>query len=328
MIRGLVKALLLLVSVLAAHFILERPVLASDKQAQGQELIKHAIELTDLRQSGPYRLRWSLTVLDEAIGKREGTDVVTFSSSERWRRDLHMTGYDEVAVFLGHNMYRTRNLAFTPPSLRIDISGRLRNLPEALNYRVLRVFNRKKDNVESQCVYLQGQSDPHVETNWCFDSHTGLPSGQFGPRGNSRIEFSNYKSLGDKFVPGAVEVIVDGKQMRKAVLESADSSIDSAHSFDPPAGANVRLWCDDMERPMPMARLPMDIRPDLRSRKGLELKYEITVDASGKVTDVVPMDPKPFVDKIVIEGMRASHWYPATCDGTPVTTDSLFDAGR
>jgi hypothetical protein len=130
-------------------------------------------------------------------------------------------------------------------------------------------------------------------------------------------------------IAAAVEVIVDGKQIRKAVLEGVDSSIaDSAHGFDPPAGAVVRLWCDNMESPMPMANIQMDIQPALRSRKGLELKYEITVDASGKVTNVVPMDPKPSVDKIVIEGMQSSHWYPATCDGTPVTTDRLFDAAR
>jgi hypothetical protein len=73
---------------------------------------------------------------------------------------------------------------------------------------------------------------------------------------------------------------------------------------------------------------PIDIRPDFRSRKGLELKYELTVDVQGKVTNIVPMDPKPYVDRIAIESLRNSQWNPAMCSGTSVPTDIYFDVGR
>jgi hypothetical protein len=302
---------------------------AADKQSEGTDLIKHAIDLTDLQHGGPYHLRWNLTVVDEALGKREGTDEVTFSSTERWRRDFHMTGYDEVAVFLGHTMHRTRSIAFTPPSLRADYGGSLRNLPEALTFKVVRVFNRKKDNVEARCVELQAHSYAPGGPTWCFDSRTGLPSEELGARGYRR-EFLNYKSLGGKFVPGEIEIIAGGKQRAKAVLEAADSAVaDPVHGFDPPAGATVRPWCDDMVLPSPIILPPMDIRPDLRSRhKGLELKYELMIDAHGQVTSVVPMDPNPYVDRIAIESLRNSQWNPAMCNGTPVPTDTIFDVGR
>ena len=313
---------------LAVQLAMNTAVGASDKQSEGMDLIKHAIELTDLQHAAPYHLRWTLTVLDDAVGKREGTDEVTFSSTERWRRNLHMTGYDEVAVFLGHNMYRTRSVAFTPPSLRVDHAGSLRNLPEALAYKVLRVFNRKKDEVEARCVELQRSADSPGETTWCFDSRTGLPVERLGARG-SRLEFRNYRPLGSKFVPGGIEVIAGGKQRAKAVLETVDSEIgDPVHGFEPPAGATVRVWCDNMAG-LSLVSLPtIDIRPDLRARKGLELKYELTVDAHGKVTNIIPMAPNPFVDRIVIESLRSAQWNPAMCDGTPVPTDTLFDVGR
>jgi hypothetical protein len=301
---------------------------AADKQSEGTDLIKHAIDLTDLQHGGPYHLRWNLTVVDEALGKREGTDEVTFSSTERWRRDFHMTGYDEVAVFLGHNMYRSRSIAFTPPSLRVDHAGSLRNLPEALTYKVVRVFNRKKDHVEARCVELQVYSDAPGGPTWCFDSRTGLPSEQLGASGHRR-EFLNYKPLGSKFVPAGIEIIVGGKQRAKVVLEAADSAVaDPVHGFDPPAGATVRPWCDDMAGLSPLSLPPMDIRPDFLSHKGLELKYELTIDAHGQVTNIVPMDAKPFVDRIVIESLRSSQWNPALCNGTPVPTDTIFDVGR
>src|SRR6266404_6048162 len=152
------KSLVILGIILLLHWVLISLAWASDKESGGLSLINHGIQLTNLNQSGPYHMRATLTVVDEAIGKREGTDEVTFSSTERWRRDLHMTGYDEVAVFLGHTMHRTRSIAFTPPSLRADYGGSLRNLPEALTFKVVRVFNRKKDNVEARCVELQAHS--------------------------------------------------------------------------------------------------------------------------------------------------------------------------
>jgi hypothetical protein len=300
-------------------------VCASDKQSEGMALIRRAVDLTDLRQSGPYHMRSSLTVVDEALGKREGTDVVTFLSTER-RRDLHMAGYDEVAVFLGHNMYRTRSLGFTPPSLRVDIAGSLRNLPETLTYKVLRVFNRKINEVEARRVYLQQQNDQPAEVTWCFDPTTGLPIKQLSGNGRQRIKFSNYKPFGSRFVPGVIEAIVDGKQRGKAVIEAIDSGItDSVHVFEPPVDATVRQWCDNMQRPRPISIWPPDIPPGARSHSGLELKYELTVDAQGNVMDVIPMAAKPYVDRIAIETIRRWQSKPAMCDGTPVPTDMWID---
>ena len=254
---------------------------ASDKQSEGMALIKRAVELTDLHQGGPYVMRSSLAVLDVSLGKREGKEVVTFSSIQRWRRDLHMTGYDEVAVFLGNNMYRTRSLNFTPPSLQIDIAGSLRNLPETLTYKVIRVFNRKMNDVELRCVYLQQKADQPAEVTWCFDPHTGLPWLRLPGNGTRRIEFLNYKPFGNKFVPGSVEVSVGGKQTGKAVIDAIDSGIpDTAHLFDPPAGSSARPWCDNMEGPRPVAVARPDLPQAMRSRAGLELNYELAVDAT------------------------------------------------
>ena len=52
-----------------------QPLFGVDKQAEGMALIQRAVDLTDLRGSGPYRMRSSLTVHDEALGTRTGIDV-------------------------------------------------------------------------------------------------------------------------------------------------------------------------------------------------------------------------------------------------------------
>jgi hypothetical protein len=239
-----------------------------------------------------------------------------------------MTGYDEVAVFLGHNMYRTRSLSFTPPSLRADIKGGLRNLPETLSYKVIRVYNPKIHDVEARCVYEAQKIDEPAEVTWCFDSHTGLPLVQFGGNGHVRIEFSGYKQFGEKFVPGAVEIAVDGKQKGKAVIESIDSIIaDPDHTFQPPAGTTARQWCDNMQGPRPFSTPRPDLPQAARFSSGLELYYELTVDAQGKVTSVIPMAASPFADRIAIETMRDWQLKPAMCDQTPVLTDIMINLG-
>jgi hypothetical protein len=320
------KYMPLFVIILLAQLGLTRALWALDKQAEGMSLIKHAVELTDLHQGSPYVMRSSLTVRDETLGERGGKEVITFSSIQQWRRDLHMTGYDEVAVFIGHNMYRSRSLSFTPPSLRTDIAGSLRNLPETLSYKVIRVFNRKMNEVELRCVYLQQKADQPAEVTWCFDPHSGLPWLRLSGNGSRRIEFLNYKPFGKKFVPGSIEVTTAGKPTGKAVIDAIESGIpDIAHQFDPPAGSSARPWCDDMEGPRPVAVARPDLPLAMRSRAGLELNYELTVDAKGNVTDVVPMAAKPFADRIAIDTMRSWQLKPATCDGAPAPTDMWID---
>jgi len=328
MILRVQKSTLVFLTVLFVQIVFGCLVWASDKQDEGMALIKRAVELTDLHQSGPYHMSSHLKVVD-ATGKREGTDVVTFSSPERWRRDLHVTGYDETAVFLEHNMYRTRNLPFTPPSVRMDIAASVRNLPETLNYKVLRVFKRKISGAEAQCVYLQRSGDKPAEVTWCFDAHTGLPSERLWHDGERHAEFSNYKPFGGKFVPGEVDV-VNGIQKGNAVLEAIDSGIPaSPHLFEPPPGSAARPWCDNMEPVRPLSIGKIDVPPDMRYRRaGLELQYELAVDAQGNVTDIIPMAPQPFLDRIAIEEIRTWQFKPATCGGTPVPTDTLFDVAR
>jgi hypothetical protein len=291
-------------------------------------LIHRALQLTDLHQSGAYHILSNLTVVDEEVGKREGTDVVIFSSTERWRRELHMTGYDEVAVFLGHNMYRTRSLGFTPPSLRADIAGSLRNLPETLNYKVVRVFSHKIHGVEARCVYQQQKNDQPVEVKWCFDSGSGLPLAQLSGDGHRRIEFSNYKPFGDRFVPGVIEVFVEGKRKGKAVIQAIGSGItDSANVFEPPVGATARRWCDNMESPRVISGSRLDIPQGTRPGTGYELNYELTVDAQGRVTSIVPMAARPYLDRIAIEMIQTWQLKPAMCDQIPVPTDMVIYLG-
>jgi len=84
-----------------------------------------------------------------------------------------------------------------------------------------------------------------------------------------------------------------------------------------------------MEPVRPLSIGKIDVPPDMRYRRaGLELQYELAVDAQGNVTDIIPMAPQPFLDRIAIEEIRTWQFKPATCGGTPVPTDTLFDVAR
>jgi hypothetical protein len=319
-------------ALLALFILLIQPtnnLFAGDKQAEGMALIQKAVDLTDLRKSGPYRMRANVTMEDETFGRREGIDVHNFISPERWRRDLDVTGYNEIAVFLGGYMYRSRNTRFTPPGVRGDLSGTLRNLPETLNYKVLRVYDRKVNGVDARCVYLQqNRKEMPAEIKWCFDASTGLPIVTLSSQETWYTEFSSYKAFGNKFIPGKIELFEKGKSRGAAIIEFEPSVSNEESIFKIPSDAMGRRWCDDMQGPRSKVIGPVSVPPGARSHQGLELFYELTIDEHGKVLGVVPMAEKPFVDRIAIETMRNWEFEPARCGDTPVPTDIVIDLKR
>jgi hypothetical protein len=185
-----------------------------------------------LSKSGPYRLRATLTIDDPNSGKHEGIDVHNFISPERWRRDLQVTGYNEIVIFLGGYMYRSRTTQFTPPGLGGDLTGSLRNLPETLSYKVLRVYDRKYNRVEARCVYLQqNRKNLPAEGKWCFDLAKGLPLVTFTANETWYTEFSNYKAFGNKFIPGKIELFERGKLRGTALLDSIEANVQNQTSY-------------------------------------------------------------------------------------------------
>jgi hypothetical protein len=302
-----------------------------DKQAQGIALIRHGVELTDIRESGPFQYHDTLTLTDEALGKQfTGEEVVMFASPKQWRRELRIKGYyDESAIFVGSEMYRGRSLNFTPPAARKDIAGSLRNLPEMLHYKVLRVFDQKAGNADSTCVYVQKPTDQKFEYTWCFDQKSGLPTALYYTGSGHFIEFENYKAFGKKFMPGMIEIFVGGKSKDKAVIDTVEANVpNDPKTFQPPSNYPPRPWCDDSQPPIISSSTKIDIPPGARAHSGWELLYELTVDAKGNVVNVVPLSPRPFADRVAMTAFAEWKFKPAMCGTTPVPTDFIAAAFR
>jgi hypothetical protein len=72
---------------------------------------------------------------------------------------------------------------------------------------------------------------------------------------------------------------------------------------------------------MPRPEIPQG----MRSHTGLQLVYEVTVDARGNVSNVVPMAEKPFADRIVMETLATWKFKPAFCSGTAVPFEMMMN---
>jgi hypothetical protein len=298
---------------------------AQDKQTEGMAIIQRAIELTDLTQSGPYQMHNILTLTDETLGKQfTGEEAVFFVSPEKWRRELRIKGYyDESAIFKGNMMYRGRSLNFTPPGARKDVAGSLRNLPDVVKYKVLRVYDRKVNDLDTRCVYLQNGGQRNYEITWCIDPKTGLPAAQYYRESGHYIEFREYKAFGKKFVPNVVEVFSGGKSKEKAVISISQGVPDDPKTFEAPSTYPARPWCDNMQALIVVDNKRPDIPQLARRHTGWELLYEMTVDEKGNVVNVVPMSPKPFADRIVMDTLAGWKFKPAMCGANPVPTDFI-----
>ena len=289
-------------------------------------LIRRGVELTDLRQSGPYHMHTRLSVRDQLLNKEvDGGEDVYWASSKQWRRDLGLKDYyRETAFLLNSQLYRVRNPGFTPPAARQDIAASLRNLPEALDYKVIRVFDRPIDGSATHCVLLQKPFA--LPLNWCFDATSALPLVVYYENYEHRVQFRGYRPFGSKFVPGAVEVYQRDLLTGRALIDRIEAGVpDNPQLFKPPAGVEGRPWCDDMRMLQIVSTRRPDIPSSLRAHVGLQFIYEVTVDAQGNVSNVVPMAEKPFADRIVMETLATWKFKPASCSGTPVPTDTVMN---
>jgi hypothetical protein len=297
--------------------------------SQGMELLHRAIVLTDIRQSGPYHIHNQLTATDPDLSAKEGYEDIYFASSQKWRREVRMKGYyEESAIFLNDTMYRARNPNFTPPGARTDVAARMRDLAFETERAVRRVYPREVNGVKTQCVeFASLENATQLGTTWCFDETSGLPMVHFRKRFEHRTEFRNFKPLGEKFVPGAVEMFRNNKSTRKAETQTIEMSVPtSAAFFTPPAGYEARTWCDDMKMPRLESRRSFNLPTSARLNKGLELLYEGTIDEHGNVKTIVAMQPKPVADGPIVDSVLVWRFKPAMCGETPVTTDIMLDA--
>jgi hypothetical protein len=148
---------------------------AESPQPDGMVLIHKGVELTDLSQSGPYHMHTLLSVRDKQLNKQiDGGEDVYWVSAKQWRRELRLKDYySESAFILDSQLYRLRRPSFTPPAGRRDIVASLRSLPEAMEYSVVRVFDRSVDGSAAHCVLLRKAYAADI--NWCFDATSGLP---------------------------------------------------------------------------------------------------------------------------------------------------------
>jgi hypothetical protein len=267
-----------------------------------------------------------LSVREQLLNKEvDGGEDIYWASSKRWRRDLGLRGYySESAFLLDSQLYRVRNPGFTPPAARRDIAASLRNLSEAVESKVIRVFDRPVNGSAAHCVLLRKAYV--VDTNWCFDATSGLPVVEYFENYGRRNEFRGYRPFGSKYVPGVVEVFQSNFLTGRAVIDRIQAGIpDSPQLFKPPAGVEGRPWCDDMGMLEIVSRRRPEIPQALRAHAGLQLVYEVTVDAHGNVSNVVPMAEKTYTDRIVMETLATWKFKPASCSGTPVPTDTVMN---
>jgi hypothetical protein len=289
-------------------------------------LIRRGIELTDLSQSGPYHMHSLLSVRDQLLNKQiDGVEDDYWRSAKEVRSELRLKDYySESAFLVDGQLYRLRRPSFTPPAARQDIATDLRYLPAAMEDIVVRVFDRQVDGNATHCVLLRKPFA--LPSNWCFDATSGLPLVEYFENYDHRIEFRGYRQFGSKYVPGTVEMFQRGSLIGRAVIDRVEAGLpDDPKLFKPPAGLEGQPWCYDMRFVQWLSNPRPDIPQGMRSHSGLQLIYEVTVDARGNVSNVVPMAEKPFADRIVMETLATWKFKPASCGGTPVPFDMMMN---
>lgn len=295
-----------------------------DKQEEGVNLLRRAVELTDISEQ-PYRFRYTVKVSDPVLGNAQGTRLVTHASPQKFRDEVHFPLYTEVRVFRDGQLYRARTLPFTPMAIREYGTRALRRLQSDLkDYKVSKVFDRKIQGVQARCVERKREHSNVLVNSFCVFPDSGLPAAIIG--GGDNTEFSDYVPFAGHQVARVIRSSTPRTKIELRLEEFGTDVPADDGPFLPPNGAAAQPWCEDMTPAQALAT-PDPNYPSQARQKGLQgaIVYEVGIGADGMIKRVVPIATDASFDPNARKALQDWRFKPATCSGVAVPSEIVVE---
>jgi TonB family protein len=309
------------------------------------QFIQNARNAASLSLVGPVEIQADVKITPPQGKKEKGTYTLDWAAPDRFRREIHLPGYDEVSVANGTTLYRKRNTNYTPLDVfRLEelmepdeVIARLQRdgipsassstaLPQDIVSKLIPpgtdpiFFSVGKDRCasaspfgESLCVQPNGQP---VKL-WMRDTGVG-----------EILEYDDYQGVGRGAISVERKYWAGGHVLLEARLKEIRAKADfPADTFAPPEGAEKLDWCTD-ERPA--VRLPfqgdLPIAPE--DFPGTMIAGAF-VNVDGTISRVQVLETSVSLDQQVIRKVAGLiRFSPATCADKPVTSESPMVIGE
>lgn len=304
----------------------------SGSDARAEALIARARKVQDAWSAGTpsVTVRTEIEILT-AKGRTQGQYVVTWISSSHWTEDLELGEYNRVRVHNSEGYWQQRNLTFELEIIfqiepMLDVTSALEIAP---NQTLSRPRTKSRNAVENECTEVRWQAG--TERVLCFDETTGNLLSVDYPKGEnqhapsvSRIEYSEFRPLGDKRIPFEVRAFQGPKVVVRAKILSVNP-IAGDEATPVVAPPNSEFWphCTEMQSPQLLNHILPQYPAGARSsgEEGKVIFYAV-VEKDGRLSHLTLIQrATPRLELAASDAIRRWRYKPAICGGAPVRTE-------
>jgi len=263
-----------------------------------------------------------------------GTYLLKWVSPEKWREEIHFSGYTRIRVGGKNQYWQSRSTSYeVQPVLELDaaldFSEELHVLanPSAMtDLKSVKLHQRKVEGTRSNCVTLIPKEQLYAP-DYCFDPGNGMLVSEKAAYDES-FELSEFTPFGGKLFPGNIRIKESSDAPVTFIVNSISplGSIDPA-DFQPVAGATAWPYCDNPDALPKISRQVVPHYPvneRLAHIQGAVFVYGV-IGADGRLHNLkVLTAPDSGLANSAVTGLEQREYAPETCHGTPVPVETLL----
>lgn len=304
-----------------------------EEGASPEALISRARQQGEIWTDGtpPMRMRAEIQVLGSKEDLVPGSYTFVWFSPSRWREEIRFGGYERIRVGDSGGYWKS-GLEYQPESIfQLDMLLNLREVLKVGPKQTLgKTKNRDKNGVREKCTEVKWSSG--TERTICLDEASGsllsvdYPTRQYQNAPEiSRIEYSTFKSVGEKLVPFEIRALRDRKPVAAVkVLEIEKITEAKEAMFDPPAQAEHWTRCSDMKEAELVDRVQPAYPASARTNReqGRVILYAV-IEEDGSVSHMAIIQrATPALEAAAVQAVRHWHYNAAECGQSPIRIET------
>lgn len=296
-------------SILSAH--------AKSHTEDAKAILDKAAAVMDLRVPGakPFQMAAGFHLSgdksDDELPK-DGMYTEIWNSSEHWRTEFDLPGFQQIEVGNGNKRWLTQNLY-----LEDGQTYAARKLFAFGKYemgKINKVSSEVVGGKPAQCIISKMEEK---ELMFCFDDqdHVLLQTKEKSFYYELVCSFTNYQNFGDKMYPQNIRCGSKGDTNFEATITKLqdDATPTNSQLFSPPAGSTEWPVCAMIEHPSPISAP----NPDYAGTASALLDVIVGID--GRPINIkVKRSGGDSFDGVAINTVSRWRFRPATCAGVPV----------
>ncbi len=290
----------------------------ADAKPSGEAVFARATALSSLAEpTTPVHLLMEFQLLDapnKPIGRYEFWRV----SAAKWRREIHVSGFNEVEIGRGDQRFVRSEVPLEHPRLA-DLRNLINTVALLRPPHSGQTVKSVRQKGSKTCVDVAADGDKET---FCFDSATGH---LLTATDHSReLTFDTYTESAGKHFPRRLRLRSGGDRLVEATLQVLDELPKPLEAlFDPDEGTRVWDYCEPMIPAKAIDQVD-PIYPEGMRNEGFQgmTTLHVVISPGGQVEEAdIAESSAPAFDHAAVSAVEKWRFRPAMCGAKPVRSE-------